>query len=1124
MFRKRTSQRNTTGCLYGRTTRFRLESLEDRRMLAGMDNLAPVANAGVDVNGTAQISIVLDGTQSFDPDECPNPLTYLWSTDDAAQIENSTSATPTFTASVPGTYELTLTVSDGDMSSSDIMLIQVAANQAPFANARISDPVADTRFRFHIDGSTSFDPEMQSLTFDWSILESPPGSEADFADAQAETALLGADTPGDYLVQLIVNDGTQSSAPFQFPITFQKTDQSGGPYAVIAGQDLQLFGPTWVPVEGGETSWTIQGETSTRSLANSNNALVTWEDLESLLGSEPTGIYTLAAEVFIGSGAFSTASGTLTIIEPNDSHLGSNTPAADAVFGDLDGDGDLDAVGRAVDQPDSQLQVFINDGEGTFSSRDAAPGESLSLATAIALADFDSDGDLDLIITPGTNPTTLLLNEDGVFRSVDEFAVGNSVFGDVIATDADFDGDTDVFVVDEGGISLYLNDLGTLTFDQQLFLSDSVEDILLGPIVDVLPGDLDGDQIVDFIIERDNGSRDMWLSASQTMFPTGNYGQSSADLSNLPALRTFHDTAVDLDNDGDGDLVSDSKVYLQDASGRFFDAQIDAAFSEYAREIKGIGDFNQDGHVDLIGTLLGDPLTTQGSDTSLRLFLNDGLATFIDDVPLDISIESAALRNTADIRVEDFNGDGQADVFAPTVAGSDDGRIWFNQIVFSTWHNAFEPADVNKDGVISPVDPLLVINELDRGRLNDGAGGLLPVPPPNVTQFVDVNNDGLFSPIDAIEAINEINSDAEPLLKGIPSVAVTGGLPYIVPLDGFAMDGADITYTATSDRPGLVSTTIPTGNRSLRIGVSSPGNGISGEMVFQLWENYVPRITNRVIELAETGFYDGLKFHEIVDGDWIRGGDPLGDGTGGSALPDIDDQYHPNLRHRQTGVISMTRPYEDANNSQFLITDGGRSSRASLSDFDYSPFGLLVEGEEIRHAISSVPATPGGLPSHDVFMNDVDVIVDNQNGLLILNPTGGRQGIANITVTATSAGRSVSRTFEVDVQLGGFTTEPYLEDIPTITTPVDTPVTYQLVGYRRFEHNTLAFIGPEEALPIAGDFPVQLPPTDVSVTVDGSTGLLSIVPTNGYTGTFEVTVGLGTFRPDDLQTITVVIG
>lgn len=1127
MLRNRFSQRSAIRDRQSSATRLSLESLEDRRMLAGMANQPPVAVAGTDVAGTVGIAIALDATGSFDTDECPAPLTYAWEvlgdglpSDNLVQFDDPSSATPMVTANQAGTYELTLTVSDGESSSSDMLALEIVANQAPFANARINDPIANTRFAFSIDGSTSLDPENQALTFDWSVLESPPGSVADFADSQAETAMMTADTPGDYLVQLIVNDGIQSSAPFQFPITFQKTPEAGGPYVVIAGQDLQFFGPTVVSGNGGETSWRTDG----RSIVFGNDSLVTWDELEMLLGPEPAGIHSLEAEVFIGSGAFTTYRTTLTVIDPTDSQT-SDFPAADAVFGDIDGDGDLDAVGRAVDQPGGELQAFINDGQGNFVSRDAAPGESLSLASADALADFDNDGDLDLVITPGSKPTTLLLNEKGVFQSVDEFATDNSFFGEVIATDADFDGDTDLFVVDEAGIGLYLNDAGALSFDEQLFLSDSVEDVLLGPIVDVFSDDLDGDNIVDFIIERDNGSKDMWLSALQTMFPTGIYGQSRADLSHLPELSSLHDVAVDLDNDGDADLVGDDRVYLQDGTRRFFDAQIDLAFSDFSREIKGIGDFNQDGHVDLIGTLDGGTFTNQGTNLPLRIFLNDGLATFTDHVPLDIALERDPLGSGSygEIHVQDFDRDGQPDILSPATAGSDDGRIWFNQIVSSTWHNSLNPADVNDDGVVSPLDPILVINELNSGRLNTASNAVLPVAPPNVTEFIDVNNDGRFSPVDAIEAINQINSGLAPLLKGLPPVVVNAGLPFIVPLDGFTMDGADITYTATSDRPGLVSTTIPGGNRSLRIGVSSPANDIEGEMVFQLWENFVPRITDRVIELAETGFYDGLKFHEIVGGAWMRGGDPQGNGTGGSALPDIDDQYHPNLRHRQTGVISMTRPYEDANNSQFLITDGGNNSLASLSDFDYSPFGLLVEGDVVRQAIGNVPATPDGLPTHDVFMTDVDVLVDNQNGLLILNPTLGRQGIANITVTATSGNRTESRTFEVDVQSGGFSSEPYLEDIPTITTPVNTEVTYQLVGIQLHPNLSVNYLGPDEVLPIAGDFPVQFPPADVTVTVDEDTGLMTIVPTNDYTGTFEVTVGIGTFHPDDLQTITVVI-
>ena len=130
----------------------------------------------------------------------------------------------------------------------------------------------------------------------------------------------------------------------------------------------------------------------------------------------------------------------------------------------------------------------------------------------------------------------------------------------------------------------------------------------------------------------------------------------------------------------------------------------------------------------------------------------------------------------------------------------------------------------------------------------------------------------------------------------------------------------------------------------------------------------------------------------------------------------------------------MYRPYEDANNSQFMIMNRPNQTY----DFDFSVFGMLVEGESVRRAISEVPATPDGRPTSDVIVTDTEVINDSKNRVLILRtPAERTNGTAVVTVTATAGDRTESRSFEATVTPNGFRFEPYLEDIPTLTTPVD---------------------------------------------------------------------------------------
>ena len=64
-------------------------------------------------------------------------------------------------------------------------------------------------------------------------------------------------------------------------------------------------------------------------------------------------------------------------------------------------------------------------------------------------------------------------------------------------------------------------------------------------------------------------------------------------------------------------------------------------------------------------------------------------------------------------------------------------------------------------------------------------------------------------------------------------------------------------------------------------------------MVFQLYEQRAPRATSRIIELAQSGFYDGVIFHRVIDGFVIQAGDPTGTGTSGSTLGPFDDGTPP---------------------------------------------------------------------------------------------------------------------------------------------------------------------------------------------------------------------------------------
>ena len=162
--------------------------------------------------------ITLDGSNSFDPDNAPSPLTYAWtlvsvpagSSLSQADISNPTSVTASVIPDVSGEYEFQLTVSDGALSDSEVALVMVK-NRAPIANAGDNQtaPLGDL---VTLDGSASSDPEGDLITYQWQIISVPNGSSlSQLTNPNTPMPSFVSDVAGSYEFSLIVNDGEDSS-------------------------------------------------------------------------------------------------------------------------------------------------------------------------------------------------------------------------------------------------------------------------------------------------------------------------------------------------------------------------------------------------------------------------------------------------------------------------------------------------------------------------------------------------------------------------------------------------------------------------------------------------------------------------------------------------------------------------------------------------------------------------------------------------------------------------------------------------------------------------------------------------------------------------------------------------
>lgn len=124
-----------------------------------------------------------------------------------------------------------------------------------------------------------------------------------------------------------------------------------------------------------------------------------------------------------------------------------------------------------------------------------------------------------------------------------------------------------------------------------------------------------------------------------------------------------------------------------------------------------------------------------------------------------------------------------------------------------------------------------------------------------------------------------------------------------------------------------------------------------GTITVELDQEAAPITCANFVELANSGFYNGLTFHRIIEGFMMQGGDPNGDGTGGSDNNIVgeftNNGYENNLSHTR-GAISMARSsdYNSASSQFFIVQEDSTNL-----DGDYAVFGYVTDGMDVVDAI-----------------------------------------------------------------------------------------------------------------------------------------------------------------------------
>lgn len=350
-----------------------------------------------------------------------------------------------------------------------------------------------------------------------------------------------------------------------------------------------------------------------------------------------------------------------------------------------------------------------------------------------------------------------------------------------------------------------------------------------------------------------------------------------------------------------------------------------------------------------------------------------------------------------------------------------------------------------------------------------------------------------------------------------------GGQDLYVALPGSDSGGGAVTYTASSSNAN-VSATIVSGGRSIKMTVSGKDvNGVdfSGELTFRLFEDAAPITTARIIDLVQQGFYNGLSFHRILDGFVAQGGDPDGNGSGGSGTK-FQDEFSRNITFTSEGLLAMANSGDDTNDSQFFITDTDLTldGMPRSLNFNHTIFGILTSGFETFQKVMTTPVQGPGEVSHPVtpvIMSNVSVFTDTTHGVLKVTAANGFTGPSTITVTATGTGTPAVKNFIATGVADTLNDRPFLGTVINQTTAVNTPVSWTVTGID-LENDNLTFLvkDPTSATanstalssavnPLHGTISIQT--TQANGTTP-ATSVITFTPETGFIGTIEMLVAV----------------
>ena len=146
-----------------------------------------------------------------------------------------------------------------------------------------------------------------------------------------------------------------------------------------------------------------------------------------------------------------------------------------------------------------------------------------------------------------------------------------------------------------------------------------------------------------------------------------------------------------------------------------------------------------------------------------------------------------------------------------------------------------------------------------------------------------------------------------------------------------------------------------------------------GAITIEFMGNDAPNTVANFVKLAKEGFYDGTKFHRVISGFMIQGGDPLSKddamqarwGTGGPGY-EFEDEIHANNRNA-IGTIAMANAGANTNGSQFFINVANNNSL----DGKHTVFGRVTTGMDVVKAIETTSTSANDRPLEPIVIESI---------------------------------------------------------------------------------------------------------------------------------------------------------